>query len=318
MRKDGSRSVCSYGFIATFLVLLSLAFVLYGCGNEEKPSNDSSSSNVETQQSNSAGIQAKASTEDYTWEELSKISEAIGNAADENAAVEIAKEYNLTTLDGALDGTQTKSVALTDGTQIAVQIVGFAHDEKTDGGKAGITFIFEDIINGREMNSSETNSGGWEKSEMRSYLNSEGLDLLPNDLKQVVVPVDKLTNNVGETEDVSSVSTTSDKLWLFSEIEIYGARQPNLSGENYRDIEINLSEVLNAEGSQYKLFRHMDPKKSAGSAIISKRYQGRELSWWERSPYPRTSKNFLDMSHGGFEDGKTASSTSGVVPGFCI
>ena len=149
------------------------------------------------------GVPVKDSTEAYTWDELSRISDEIGKASDESAAVEIAKKYNLTTKDGKLDGTQTKSVTLTDGTRTAVQIAGFAHDEKTDGGKAGITFIFKDCIGEHDMNSSNTNAGGWERSQMRSYLSSEGLNLLPADLKENVVEVSKLTNNVCETQYVT-------------------------------------------------------------------------------------------------------------------
>ena len=106
------------------------------------------------------GVPVKDSTEAYTWDELSRISDEIGKASDESAAVEIAKKYNLTTKDGKLDGTQTKSVTLTDGTRTAVQIAGFAHDEKTDGGKAGITFIFKDCIGEGKINPSNTNAGG--------------------------------------------------------------------------------------------------------------------------------------------------------------
>lgn len=111
---------------------------------------------------NGAGkVEAKASVEDYTWDELSKISKEIGAAGDEDAAIVIAKEYNLCTPDGKLDGTQTKTVALADGATAQVQICGFAHDDKADGsGKAGITFIFKDAVDEQSMNNAGTNSGG--------------------------------------------------------------------------------------------------------------------------------------------------------------
>ncbi len=121
----------------------------------------------------------KSAVEAYTWDELSRISAEIGAAGDEAAAIEVAKKYNLCTPEGKLDGTQVKSVALADGTQTTVQIVGFAHDDKTAGGKAGITFIFGDCVGEAPMNSTDTNAGGWEASQMRAYLNGDGNPAAP-------------------------------------------------------------------------------------------------------------------------------------------
>ena len=169
-----------------------------------------------------AGAAVKSAVEAYTWDELSQISAEIGAAGDEAAAIEVAKKYNLCTPEGKLDGTQVKSVTLADGTQTTVQIVGFAHDDKTSGGKAGITFIFGDCVGEAPMNPTDTNAGGWEASQMRGYLNSDVMTLLPEDLKSAIVPVDKLTNNVGKTQDISAVTATSDSLWLFSLAELAG------------------------------------------------------------------------------------------------
>ena len=166
-------------------------------------------------------IKAKASVEDYTWNELSKISKEIGAAGNEDAATDIAKEYNLCTSDGKLDGTQAKTVTLADGATAQVQICGFAHDGNANGsGKAGITFIFKDAVDERPMNNAGTNSGGWEASEMRSWLNSSFKGQLPSDLQNVIVPVTKMTNNTGETTSASSVTATSDELWLPSVCEL--------------------------------------------------------------------------------------------------
>ena len=55
--------------------------------------------------------------------------------------------------------------------------------------------------------------------QMRAYLNGDWRAQLPEDLDAAIVPVDKLTNNVGETQDVSAVTATSDSLWLFSVAE---------------------------------------------------------------------------------------------------
>ena len=258
------------------------------------------------------GITVKDSTEAYTWDELSRISDEIGKASDENAAMEIAKKYNLTTKDGKLDGTQTKSVTLSNGVKTVVQIVGFAHDEKADGGKAGITFIFRDSIVTHNMNSTDSNAGGWEKSEMRSYLNSEGVNLLPSDLKQKVVSVKKLTNNVGETQDVSSVTKTTDQLWLFSGVELCGDTGSWWSNRAYADIQ-------NAEGLEYKLFRDEGVYPKGSNSILEKKLDGNSFSWWERSPDPHNSDYFGRVNAGGNPyKVEPARHFLDVCPGFCI
>ena len=253
----------------------------------------------------------KSAVEAYTWDELAQISDEIGAAGDEAAAIEVAKKYNLCTPEGKLDGTQVKLVTLTNNMTVPVQIVGFAHDDKTAGGKAGITFMFGDAIAEAPMNQTDTNAGGWEASQMRAYLNGDGMALLPEDLKKVVAPVDKLTNNVGETQDVSAVTTTSDSLWLLSAAELCG------SIDWYSDPSYNA--VLNAEGFEYQLFRDTAVDSSNANDILVKNYQNSPYRWWECSPYPGRSDLFqLVYSVGNPRDGGYAGGSIGVVPGFCL
>ncbi|MEY8340765.1 DUF6273 domain-containing protein [Adlercreutzia muris] len=253
----------------------------------------------------------KSAVEAYTWDELAQISDEIGAAGDEAAAIEVAKKYNLCTPEGKLDGTQVKLVTLTNNMTVPVQIVGFAHDDKTAGGKAGITFMFGDAIAEAPMNQTDTNAGGWEASQMRAYLNGDGMALLPEDLKKVVAPVDKLTNNVGETQDVSAATTTSDSLWLFSAAELCG------SIDWHSDPSYNA--VFNAEGFEYQLFRDMAVDSSNANDILVKNYQNSPYDWWERSPIPDGSDRFQFVSSGGHPGYIGGASYSyGVVPGFCL
>lgn len=253
----------------------------------------------------------KSAVEAYTWDELAQISDEIGAAGDEAAAIEVAKKYNLCTPEGKLDGTQVKLVTLTNNMTVPVQIVGFAHDDKTAGGKAGITFMFGDAIAEAPMNQTDTNAGGWEASQMRAYLNGDGMALLPEDLKKVVAPVDKLTNNVGETQDVSAVTTTSDSLWLLSAAELCG------SIDWYSDPSYNA--VLNAEGFEYQLFRDTAVDSSNANDILVKNYQNSPGNWWERSPFPDGSVAFQRVgSDGDPHTGAYAGNSIGVVPGFCL
>lgn len=265
-----------------------------------------------------AGASVKSAVEAYTWDELSQISAEIGAAGDEAAAIEVAKKYNLCTPEGKLDGTQVKSVTLADGTQTTAQIVGFAHDDKTSGGKAGITFIFGDCVGEAPMNGESTNSGGWEASQMRGYLNGDWRVQLPEDLNAAIVPVDKLTNNVGETQDVSSVTATSDSLWLPSFAELAEPIPAADLGEGYEWA----ADILNAEGARYKLFDDMGVNWNGSNSILVKNFQGSPSGWWERSPFPGYSDHSAGFrlvgSDGNPSYGDYAGYSFGVVPGFCI
>ena len=268
-----------------------------------------------------ASVTVKSAVEAYTWDELSQISAEIGAAGDEAAAVEVAKRYNLCTPEGMLDGTQVKSVTLADGTQTTVQIVGFAHDDKTAGGKAGITFIFGDCVGEAPMNSTDTNAGGWEASQMRAYLNGDWRTQLPQDLDAVIVPVDKLSNNVGETDAVSAVTTTSDALWLFSLSELAGAVPAGRTGEGYGLFEEGYVDVLDAAGSQYGLFCDMGVGMgNSENACLVKTRTDTYAFWWLRTSEPRDGYCFLRVDQHGYtpsgSDG--ASCANYMVPGFCI
>ncbi|MDD5799680.1 MAG: DUF6273 domain-containing protein, partial [Coriobacteriales bacterium] len=209
-----------------------------------------------------------------------------------------------------LDGSQKKDVTLTDGTQTSVVISGFRHDDRSDGkGKAGITFIFGDAISNQSMNSRNTDSGGWEQSQMRSWLSSDGMVLLPDDLRKDVVTVSKLTNNTGETKSASSVTATDDALWLYSYNE--------LSGDySYWDSD-SLSEygdIFKAEGTTYQLFTDTDNDNS----VRVRNYQGQSCFWSERSPDPSDPVDFLGVAADGDVVYGGVSYSYGFVPGFCI
>lgn len=289
--------VCGISLVAIAVIAV---FALGGCGG----SGDSGSAG-------GSGVTPKSSVEDYTWDELSKISVEIGRKTNENDAVEVAKKYNLVSSDGKLDGSQTKAVQLSNGTSATVQIAGFFHDDKSGGGKAGITFIFKDAIARHDMNSNETNSGGWEGSRMRSWLSTDGLTMLPQDITNNIVAVDKKTNNAGKTSSASSVTTTSDKLWLFSATELCGTI------DAFSDSDYN--QVLNAEGSEYKLFRDCNVESSGLNKILTKSYNGSSCEWWERSPDPDDSYGFRTVGPDGHPKNVSYAIPSyGVVPGFCL
>lgn len=182
------------------------------------------------------------------------------------------------------------------GVTYQAQIIGFDHDTLTtaDGSrtKAGITFQLVDCMKTTyPMNSSNTNVNGWRGSAMRTSTMATLLNQLSTDLKNVLKFVNKVSS-VGNNS--SGLETTSDKLFLLSEIEIFGSTQYSYAGE----------------GKQYEYY-------AAGNSTI-KKVNGSANYWWERSPYSGGTTIFCYVSNYGTAGNNFASSSSGVSFGFCV
>ena len=183
-----------------------------------------------------------------------------------------------------------KTVSI-NGTNYKVQIIGFDHDQLTSGGMAGITFQLVDCLNQTaQMNSSNTNAGGWNSSAMRTRM-STYLGQLPAALRNVIKTVNKRTSAGNQS---SSIQTTQDKLFLLSEIEIFGATTYSFAGE----------------GTQYEYY-------AAGNTTI-KKVNGSANYWWERSPRSGGTASFCAVNASGSADNNSASGSIGVSFGFCV
>ena len=97
------------------------------------------------------------------------------------------------------------------------------------------------------MNTTNTNSGGWANSHMRkTVLGSDAtptspkantlLAALPSDLRAVMKPITKYSDNTGGGSNTASyVTSTTDYLPLLSEFEVQGARTyANSAEQNYQ------------------------------------------------------------------------------------
>ena len=87
-----------------------------------------------------------------------------------------------------------KTITLTTGEEVTLVILDFNHDNLTAGGKAGITLGMKNLLATKyPMNSSNTNAGGWTSSAMRTSTMQTLLGQLPDEVKAVIKPVNKLT-----------------------------------------------------------------------------------------------------------------------------
>lgn len=178
------------------------------------------------------------------------------------------------------------------GTSYQIDIIGKNHDTYTAGGTAPLTFQLHDCYGTKyQMNSSNTNSGGWTSCAMRSTHLPAILALMPSEVQAGIKEVNKLTSAGSQS---STINTTADKLFLLSEIEIFGSTTYSKSGE----------------GSQYAYY-------SAGNSKV-KNFSGSANSWWERSPIGSFSAYFCRVGSNGSANNGSASTSYGVAFGFCF
>ncbi len=198
------------------------------------------------------GVKVQKKVDKYSWSELAKISDAMTKSGSRKAALKIAKEYKLCDKKGKLDGSQTKSVALSTG-KTSVRIVGFYHDDLSDGsGKAGITWQFVDGMCNAPYMAENGNRGVDNFKLMDTTMQGLATDSwLPSDLTSRLATVSVKTASVDSVKNGEAVASDA-KLWAPSAVEVLGDAK-DMAGIN-RDTEWMVN-ALNAEGTQYDLFK---------------------------------------------------------------
>ena len=179
------------------------------------------------------------------------------------------------------------------GVDYQIDIIGKNHDDYSDGsGKAPLTFQMHDCYADKKgMNNSPTNSGGWTSCAMRSTHLPAILALMPTEVQNGIREVNKMTSAGSQS---ATINTTADKLFLLSEIEIFGSASYSKSGE----------------GTQYDYYK-------AGNSKV-KNYSGSANPWWERSPNGSVSTYFCRVYSYGNANYGGANNAYGVAFGFCF
>jgi len=205
-------------------------------------------------------------------------------------------------------------------------ILGFNHNSAKEGankihfqiGKIGSTAVALCDSNynnsgssaGFRMNTSNTNSGGWNGSYMRktvlgnsntptSPLANSLMAALPSDLRAVMQPVTKYTDNTGNSSNSSgNVTATTDYLFLLAEFEVFGTR----SGANQYE--------QNSQ-AQYDYYKAGNSRVAYNHSAVST-----AVWWWLRSPYYDGYNSFRRVYTDGSDNYYHASYSAGVRPGF--
>ena len=190
------------------------------------------------------------------------------------------------------DGSCYKDM-LINGTNYRIDIIGKNHDDLSDGtGKAPLTFQLHDCYaTTYRMNATDTNVGGWRDCQMRTQTMPALKALMPAEVQAGIRAVNKLTSAGNKS---SSIVTTSDELFLPSEVEVFGSITNSFAGE----------------GKQYDYYK-------AGNSRV-KNLNGRAAIWWERSPRSSDSTFFCHVNTVGGNSANIAIASIGVAFGFCF
>lgn len=181
------------------------------------------------------------------------------------------------------------------GVEYTIDIIGKNHDTYSDGtGKAPLTFqMHYGYADRLPMNSSDTNSTGWENCAMRLTHLPEILTKMPLAVQYGVKAVNKLTSAGNQS---SNIVTTSDKLFLLSEVEVFGTTNYSFSGE----------------GTRYAYY-------AEGRSTVKNKIDAGTMGWWERSPRYNSTSAFCNVGVSASSASNTAASTlSCVAFAFCF
>lgn len=183
----------------------------------------------------------------------------------------------------------TKTLELTDGTKIKMDLAALDTDVKSDdSGNAKMTWICHGIPFTHRMNASNITSDRYGESEMASYLVSDILSKFPTEVRSHIVPVKKYHRSKSPTDEI----LTSDlEIFLLSHHEVFGTTTYEDSGPVY-------SALFPTQASRVKY-------NTSGSASV----------WWLRSA--GSTSGFRCVGDNGGEGGYYAYGAGGVVFGFC-
>ena len=149
------------------------------------------------------------------------------------------------------------------------------------------------------MNTSDTNSGGWNSCQMKSTICPAFKNALPSDLQSNIRAVTKWQNDGNSTTGQSS----SNEIWLLSEMEIFGSA--------------SMSEYA-ANQAQYDFYKGVTGWSAAPQIKYKDTSTSTVVGWWERSAYSSNSTLFCYVNTDGYANVSYANASSGFAPCLCL
>ena len=192
-----------------------------------------------------------------------------------------------------------------DGTSYTVRVANNSTPDECNGTNfsqtaCGFVVEFVDLLELRQMNSTDTNVGGWKDSAMRTYANGEFFDKLPSDLQNAIIET-KVISGHGSSERENS--TSNDKIYLLSPHEVY---------------EDGTSDTAYSQTRQLDYYKQRGVTVNNHTKNAIKDYNDMPFSWWLRGAYSNDYSNFLGVASAGIWHYSNADSDNGFSPAFRI
>jgi hypothetical protein len=171
----------------------------------------------------------------------------------------------------------------------AIDIIGKNHDDYADGsGKAPLTFqMHTTYATQYKMNGVERNDCGWKNCLVRIFNAFPKLkQVMP---AEVVAALKGVTKKTTAGNASSAIDTTTDTLFLLSEIEVQGTRTHSYAGE----------------GTQYAYYQTAANRK-------------KNRAWYLRSPRINSTSCFCRTGWDGEADWSVASEVDGIAAAWCF
>lgn len=171
----------------------------------------------------------------------------------------------------------------------------YIHCGDTENTKNHILWTFKNIVLQRQMNSSDTNTGGYNASAMKTYLDGVFALGLGSALgsSDYLYTISRAISKKGSTEWVRNT------VFLPTEVEVFGVAT---YGDDQNACNTNIQYPIYRDSSYYRC----------------KKYNGSRTWWWEATPDASNSSRFCSVNNYGDSAIYSASySSGGVAPAFC-
>ena len=197
----------------------------------------------------------------------------------------------------------TKNITISGVGTITLEIADFDHDYlsgSTSASKAGISMITRDLLPAtRQMNSSNTNVGGFPASALYDYLNGTILNGLPSDLRSALKTTYKW---YGTGNNTTNGQWHGSKVWIPLEYEMFGTTTHSPATEH-----------STGSARKYPIFTD-----NASRIKRMNNGSGAENWYWEASPRASNTASFCGVDSDGTAYTYSASFTCGVCFGLSI
>ena len=205
-------------------------------------------------------------------------------------------KYNIgdtRTIDMGTYGTHTLRIANTS-TPSECSTTGFSQTA------CGFVLEFADIITDHAMNDTNTSVGGWPATSMRTFVNNDIYNALPDEIKNAIIDTTVVS---GHTNKDTANFTSTDKLYLLSTTEVWAQ-------ESLSTIYIDTARDNTRQLDYYK---NLGTSNKSGAI---KKNGTSDTHWWLRAANNNNYGMFYLVTSNGDWSNYLASNTAGVAPAF--